>query len=305
MTLSFLLVTYNNQETIEACLASIVRFTSASFEIVVADNSPNGETLAAVRRFISAHPNTAVQVLYAQGNIGFSRACNLAARSACGEYLFFLNPDTQLLNDAAPMLAACLQKNPRALAAGPALFDSAGNLTRTCRNLPTLSRIILDATGLDSWLGAYKLTRFPHDHPRPVEQIMGAAMLLRRSDYERLGGLDERFFIYFEEVDLCKRLRELGGEIWFWPEARVQHLAGRSCEAEAVRARMIFTLRASRKKYFRKHFGVFGGAAIELVNRLEGIEKSVVLAALWLLRRKPGDREKACGFWAVATGIAP
>jgi N-acetylglucosaminyl-diphospho-decaprenol L-rhamnosyltransferase len=164
---------------------------------------------------------------------------------------------------------------------------------------------MLDATGLDSWLGCYKLTRFKHNRPRQVEQIIGAAILIRRRDYERLNGMDEQFFIYFEEVDLCKRLQEIGGEIWFWPEAQVQHLAGRSCETDSVRTRMIFVLRESRRKYFAKHYGFLGGLALEAVNRVEGMQKAIVLFAFWLLRRKRAYREKAYGFWAVATGTAP
>jgi len=302
---SFVVVSYNNADTIEACLRSISERTAESYEIVVVDNSPDDDTAKAVRRFLAAHSELAVRLVERRENVGFSRACNLGARAATGEFLFFLNPDTQLMNDAAALLACCLSEVRGARAAGPAIFDSSGRITRTCRNLPNLGRIILDASGLDKWCGAYKLTRFGHDTPRPVEQIIGAAILVRRLDYERLGGMDERFFVYFEEVDFCKRLMESGGEIWFWPQAQVQHFAGRSCEAGSVRARMIFVLRQSRKKYFAKHFGVLTGAALELVNRLEGLEKSLVLALLWLLRREPTYREKAAGFWAVATGITP
>ncbi len=302
---SFVIVTYKSADTIEACLSSIAACTLGSYEIVVVDNSPDEETLDAIRRFRTPHPQVAVQVVRPPENVGFSKACNLGAREAKGEFLFFLNPDARLLNDAGQLLARCLEEQPSALAAGPAIFDNAGEIARTCRNLPSLGRILLDATGLDHWFGAYKLTRFGHDRPMQVEQIIGAAIVVRRLTYERLGGMDERFFLYFEEVDFCKRLREAGGDVWFWPEARVQHLGGRSCEADSVHARMIFILRESRKKYFAKHCGAFGGAALEVVNRLEGLEKSLALAALWILLRKRSHREKAYGFWAVATGMAP
>jgi GT2 family glycosyltransferase len=303
--LSFVIVTYKSSATIEACLSSIAACTAGSYEIVVVDNSPDSETVVAVRRFMAARSEVAVRLLEPRENVGFSRGCNIGARATAGEFLFFLNPDTLLLNDAGNLLARRLEEQPRAFAAGPAIFDSAGCITRTCRNLPNLGRIILDTTGLDHWFGAYKLTRFGHDTARQVEQIIGAAIVVRRADYERLGGMDERFFVYFEEVDFCKRLREMGGEIWFAPEARVQHLAVLSCENDSVCARMIFVLRESRRKYFTKHFGVLAGAALEIVNRLEGIEKSTILAVLWILRRKRTDWEKACGFWSVATGIAP
>jgi len=302
---SFIIVTYNNPDTIGPCLYSVAALTADPFEIIVVDNSPDKRTVLAVNQFRASQVSVNIRVIEPGENIGFSRACNAGARVANGKFLFFLNPDTQLINDAAQSLAHCLEMHPSAWAAGPVLFQSDGTIARSCRNLPNLGRIVLDATGIDQWLGAYKLLRFAHDSPRKVEQIIGAAMLFRRADYESLGGMDERFFVYFEEVDFCKRIKEAGHEIWFWPEARVRHLAGRSCEASSVRARMIFTLRQSRRKYFEKHFGTFGAAALEIVNRLEGLQKFPVLALLSLLQRNQSYREKAQGFWAVATGIAP
>ena len=302
---SFLIVTYNNADSIEMCLCSINEWNSESYEVIVVDNSPGGDTALAVQRFVQSHPEQQVILIQPGDNVGFARGCNMGARRARGEFLFFLNPDTRLANDAAKLLANCFLEHPRALAAGPAIYNRAGHIERTCRNLPNLARILLDATGLDHWLGHYKLTRFQHDVARQVQQIIGAAMLVRRADYERLGGMDECFFIYFEEVDLCKRLLDAGGEIWFWPKARVHHLGGGSCEASPVRARMIFILRESRKKYFVKHFGALYALGLEIINRVEGLQKSLVLALLWTVKRKSTYREKAQGFWAVTTGIAP
>ena len=304
-TVSFVIVTYNSADTIELCLASIAGHTAQSYEVAVVDNSPTDETAGAVQRFAAAHPEVQLHLIRPKENVGFGRGCNLGARHSSGKYLFFLNPDTQLMNDAAASLVQCLSEHPGALAAGPAIFDSEGTVTRTCRRLPNLGHVVLDATGLDRWFGAYKLTRFAHDQAKQIDQVIGAAMVMRRRDYERLGGMDEQFFIYFEEVDLCKRIQQAGGEIWFWPDAQVQHLAGHSCETDSVRARMIFVLRESRKKYFTKHYGVLGGLALEAVNRMEAIEKVTVLMALWMLQRKRAHREKAQGFWAVATGVAP
>jgi N-acetylglucosaminyl-diphospho-decaprenol L-rhamnosyltransferase len=302
---SFIIVTYNNAGTIVACLSSIAANTTMEYEIVVVDNSPDNETALAVERFDQSQAEPATTLIKNSENIGFGRACNVGARRAHGKFLFFLNPDTRLQNDASALLADCFRRYPAAKAAGPAICDTAGRIARTCRNFPTLARIILDATGLDRVLGAYKLTRLQHQRARKVEQIMGAAMLVRGVDYDGLGGMDERFFMYFEEVDLCKRLTQAGGERWFWPEARVQHLAGVSAEAEPVRARMIYVLRESRRKYFEKHCGTAGARWLELINRLEGLQNSAILRMLWMIRRRRADREKARGFWAVATGLAP
>lgn len=302
---SFVIVTYKNAGTIAVCLSSIAANTTREYEILVVDNSPDNETALAVERFMRSQAEPAVTVIKTTENLGFGRACNVGAGRASGKFLFFLNPDTRLENDASALLVDCFRRYPAAKAAGPAMCDIAGRIARTCRNLPTLSRIVLDATGLDRLFGAYILTRFQHQRARKVEQIIGAAMLVRRADYHDLGGMDERFFMYFEEVDLCKRLSEAGGEIWFWPEARVRHLAGASAEAEPVRARMIYVLRESRRKYFEKHRGTAVARWLELINRFEGLQKSAILWMLWMVRGRRADREKARGFWSVATGLAP
>jgi N-acetylglucosaminyl-diphospho-decaprenol L-rhamnosyltransferase len=302
---SFIIVTYNNAGTIVACLSSIAANTTMEYEILVVDNSPDNETVLAVERLIRSQAEPAVTIIKTTENLGFGRACNVGAGRASGKFLFFLNPDTRLRNDASALLADCLRRYPAAKAAGPAICDTGDRIAPTCRNLPTLSRIVLDATGLDRLFGAYKLKRFQHQKARKVEQIIGAAMLVRRADYDDLGGMDERFFMYFEEVDLCKRLTEAGGEIWFWPEARVQHLAGVSAEAEPVRAQMIYVLRESRRKYFEKHCGTASARWLELINRFEGLQKSAIFGMLWMIRGRRADREKARGFWSVATGLAP
>ena len=303
--ISFVIVTYNSADTIEACLASIERYTTGSFEAVVVDNSPDEETAVIVKRFLESHDGVAFRLDKTNDNLGFAKGCNRGAKETTGHYIFFLNPDTELLNDAVGEMLACIKEHPLAVAVGPAIFGSDGTVTTTCRYLPTASRIMLDATGIDRWAGAYRMTHFSHREPRRVEQIMGAAMLIPRDTYWQADGMDERFFIYYEEVDLCKRLMEAGGEVWFWPAARVQHIAGVSTDAPAVRASMIYILRESRKKYFRKHFGFPEALMIDIVDRIEGVAKWIVLSLMGMLRGCASDREKARGFLSVALGSAP
>jgi N-acetylglucosaminyl-diphospho-decaprenol L-rhamnosyltransferase len=303
--ISFVIVTYNSADTIEACLTSIERHTMVPFEAVVVDNSPDEETAMAVARFLEFRDGVTFRLDKTDNNLGFAKGCNRGAREVTGDYIFFLNPDTELLNDAGAEMLRCMKEHPLALAVGPAIFGRDGTVTATCRNLPTVGRIVLDATGIDRWVGAYRMTHFSHREPRRVEQIIGAAMLISRDAYWRAEGLDERFFIYYEEVDLCKRLLEAGGEVWFWPAAEVRHLAGASTDAPSVRAGMIYILRESRKKYFRKHFGVRGELMIDIIDRMEGAAKWAVLNIMGMLRGRASDREKARGFLAVALGSAP
>jgi GT2 family glycosyltransferase len=299
---SFVIVSYQSQDTIADCLKSIVRFTAAPCEIIVVDNSPNDATSVAVKRFRKRFTTVDVSVLKPGKNIGFAAACNLGALSSRGNFIFFLNPDTELINDATSELESCLLTHTDAIIAGPMISGADGRVTRTCRAFPTLGRILLDATGIDKWVGSYKMTRFSHQSPRSVDQVIGAALLIRRESFKELGGFDERFFIYFEEVDLCKRAKDRRGEVWFWPAARVRHLAGVSCEADTVRARMICTLRHSRTLYFQKHFGALGQFGIRLVNFLEGFAKGIVFSSFRFISRRTDHKERAKGYWSVAMG---
>jgi hypothetical protein len=176
-----------------------------------------------------------------------------------------------------------------------------GTITRTCRNLPTWWRILLDATEIDRITGSYVLMKFAHDRPRRVEQIIGACFFVGRKTFESFNGFDERFFMYYEEVDLCKRLLDSGGEIWFRPEARVMHLAGESTQTLSAAAEMTAILRRSRTLYFEKHFSLFHQVMVSGINRLEGFLRGTAFLFLYLIRGNDLDREKARGYAKVFT----
>ncbi|MCC8190059.1 MAG: glycosyltransferase family 2 protein [Planctomycetes bacterium] len=291
------IVAYNSENCIEPCLESV--FTGAGRRAaVVVDNSPGEATAAAVARFQADHPDREVTLIRRPDNIGFAAGCNLGARGRDEDYLLFLNPDTTLEPEALDRLVAFLRDNPPAWLAGPQIRDEAGLVVRTCRALPTPFRIFLDATGLDRLVGRYRLLRFDHQSARPVEQIIGACILIRRARFEALGGFDERFFIYFEEVDLCRRVLAAGGEVWFRPEAGVRHRGGASCEVAATLSRSPGYLRRSRAQYFAKWFGLLPQHLVSGITLAECVGKFLVLSVL-ALAGSPERRARRDGFLAV------
>lgn len=297
---SIIIVTYHNEETIESCIASIHEQTSLPYEIIVVDNSQDRLTLDRLVSLKELYPGLELEIIRPSHNLGFAKACNLGARTARGSHLMFLNPDTAFLNDVAQLLTAFMKKQRNAAVVGPMILDEDGKVTPTCRNLPTVLRIFLDATGLDNRIGAYKLVRFSHATTREVQQIIGACFFISRIIFQALQGFDERFFIYFEEVDLCKRVLDEGYQVWFHPEARVIHSRGASTENLRDLARMIVVLRKSRALYFEKHFAPRQRILLELVTRCEGLARGFLYATLWMCSRKPLHREKARGYWQVA-----
>jgi len=296
---SIIIVAFRNEETIEPCLASIKQQVSLHYEVIVVDNSPDDLTVRRIGDFIKKTPRFPITLLEPGENTGFASGCNSGAARAQGDYLMFLNPDTCLQNDAARLLANFLKDHPGAELVGPMVLEPTGRIVPTCRNLPNLRRIISGVTGLDRFVGAYVLSRFPHDRPRRVEQIIGACFFLHQRTFRRLNGFDERYFMYFEEVDFCRRLIDSGSEIWFWPEARIMHRAEVSTKREDQVAAMIHTLRCSRRLYFEKHFSRIHHILLDVINRLEGISRGLVFCYLYLCRGRIHDLEKARGYFKV------
>ncbi len=297
--LSIIIVTYNNENTIENCLDSIWCHIGSDLEVIVVDNSENSMTAGKIKQFIRDHQKREIKMIEPEQNIGFARGCNLGAKNATGKYLMFLNPDTIIKNDIYSYLKKCLETYPETGIAGPKMIDADGRIIKTCRNLPTGLNIFLDVIGIDRVLGTYQLVRFPHRRIRYVEQVIGACFFMKKDLFKQLNGFDERFFIYFEEVDFCKRTSDLGLKTIFCPQAEIVHISGTSCESEKTVARMIAQLRFSRKLYFQKHFVKGQVFIINILNRLEGILKGAFFVCLYGITGKRYFNEKAIGFLSI------
>lgn len=297
---SVILVTYRNEATIQACLASLFQHATVPLEAVVVDNSPDQATWARLQA-CRVHWPAEVTLLRPDRNLGFGAGCNLGVLHARGEFLLFLNPDTILSTNILQTFLDWWRSHPRAGLLGPQVCDAQGRTERTCRNLPTVGGMLLDATGLDRVFGVYRLLHFAHDHPRQVPQLIGACLFTSRHRFQTMAGFDERFFVYYEEVDLCKRMAEAGLEIWFLPQARIVHAAGTSCESESSAAAMVAQLRNSRMCYFKKHFGPGAVAVVAGINVLEALGKAAILAGCHMITKQRRQLEKARGFWRVAT----
>jgi GT2 family glycosyltransferase len=249
-TLAIVIVTYNARDEILACLESVVGHTHPFLtEIVVVDNASSDGTADAVRRRWPA-----VKVIDAGGNLGFARANNLGIRSTTAEFVLLLNPDTLVPPGAIPTLVRGLAVHPDAAAAGPRLIDADG--------FPELSfGWSMSPMGelRQKIVGGLHRRRFRHV-VRTVDRwartagrrewVSGACLLARRADLDAVGLLDERFFMYAEDVDLCVMLRQRGREILFVPQAEVVHLRGRSAGRNPATERL---RRASQLAYYEKH----------------------------------------------------
>jgi N-acetylglucosaminyl-diphospho-decaprenol L-rhamnosyltransferase len=242
--LAILIVSHNTKPDLESCLASLhLNPPALSHEIVVIDNASSDGSVAAVR---SRWPE--VRVIALATNAGFARANNEGIRQTASELVLLLNSDTIVPAGAIDRLASAMRELPRAAIVGPRLVNGEG--------LPEVSFGRMMAPAAE--LGRKMLTRFAGSkrivrmtsQPRLVDWVSGACLLVRRSDAEAAGLLDERYFMYCEDVDFCAAVRAHGGRVYFTPAAEVVHLKGRSTVTPTSRDE---TYRRSHLAFYRKH----------------------------------------------------
>jgi GT2 family glycosyltransferase len=244
-------------ETIES--AGAVAAAAPEAEVVVVDNASQDDVAA---RLATEVPSASAVVETA--NRGYGAACNRGARETSRPFLFFLNSDAVVQPGALDALAAALERDPRAALVGPRLENPDGTLQPSILRLPTLRRIFCESSGLAflsrGRLRGHSATHEDHSRAQAVEAVKGAALLVRRTAFEEVGGFDEAYFLYGEESDLAARLTRRGWRILFEPAARVVHRGGAS-GGDALFGQ----LNASLAKYVERHQGIVAGAAARIV----------------------------------------
>jgi GT2 family glycosyltransferase len=242
MDVSIVIVSYNARADLERCLESLHRSPlSASHEIVVVDNQSSDGSAEAAAKW----PN--VRVIPTGANLGFARATNIGIRASSGTHLLLLNSDTVVPAGAIDRLLAELQRDPGAAVVGPRLVDAAG------RAELSYGRMIGPFNELRQKIRSRRpalvdrLTRHRHS----PDWVSGACLLVRRADAETVGLLDERFFMYTEDVDFCLAIKARGRRIVFMPEVEVVHLRGRSVATAPVATQAAY--RRSQIAFYEKH----------------------------------------------------
>jgi len=222
---SVIIVTRNTCALTCAAIQSVLEsHDSLAKQIIVVDNGSTDET----PRVLPAQ-FTNVLYSYNTANLGFARACNLAAQRATGEFLLLLNSDCRLKSDSLGEAIGWMRQHSDCAVAGAQLLNADGSAQNSIANIPSLATELLNK----SLLRRLFPRRFPGKEQRfmepiEVESVIGAFMLIRRSGWQTLGGLDERYFFFFEETDFCVEARRQGWKIFHLPQVQVWHEQGRS-----------------------------------------------------------------------------
>lgn len=249
------------------------------FDIWVVDNASADNSTQMVReRFPEVH------VLENRENVGFARANNQAIQRCTGKYVLLLNPDTLVQPAALQALVEFLEKHPQAGAGGARIHNPDGSLQISSHPRPTLFRELWRMFHLDSLspYAAYPLTKWDPDQPQEVDVLTGACLLLRKQVLDRVGFLDEDYFMYSEEVDLCYRIQRAGWHLYWVPQAEVMHFGGQSTQQAPTE--MFLNLYHSKIIYFRKHYGWLAAQLYKLILRIAALSR-LMLAPFAIFER--------------------
>ena len=302
--LSIVVLNWNVRDLLDRCLASL-RSGRYTLEIIVVDNASQDDSVAMVR---AKYPHAVV--LANTENRGFTGGNNQGIAASCGRYVMVLNPDTEVLGDTLDRLVIYLDEHPSVGAIGPQLLNPDQSVQSSRRRFPTLTTAFFESTWLQGLaprgiLAHYYMDDVTPDHTHEVDWLNGACTVFRREVIDRVGMYDaQNFFMYSEELDLCRRVKEAGWLVVYLPEAQVVHHVGQSSD-QAVAARHIY-FQTSKVHYFRKWHGAFPASVLRvflLSQYLWQIGLESVKSLLGSQRELRQQRIKA--YWQVVrTGLA-
>ena len=255
--LSVVIVTWNSEDEIDACIGSILKTAREhgfdDYEIIIVDNASGDETV----NIIEGYGSDRIRLIVNGENTGYTKASNQGIETAKGEYVLLLNPDTVIKGNALRGLVDYLKGKGGAGAAAPQLLNEDGTIQKSCRKLPRYPDMFFEMSLLaavfpkSSFFARWKMNYFDHNSEQPVEQPMAAALMIKKRVLDNVGNMDSRYQMFFNDVDLCRKILDSGKDIMFYPAEKIVHAKGKSVYKD--RARMIKIWNDDCLKYFKKY----------------------------------------------------
>ncbi|MBI4128080.1 MAG: glycosyltransferase family 2 protein [Parcubacteria group bacterium] len=260
---SIIIVNYQSTAYLFRLLASIERFLDASFEVIVVDNGSDEYERKRLTSVLTGRRRHTVTLMANDTNRGFGAACNQAAKHASGATLIFLNPDTELIDNSLSLVPDYLAKNPEVGIVGGILLDEGRRRLRfTYGKDPSLQNYLLRRVWFNHILPPQAKHGIEND-PFESDWVSGALLAMPKELLREVGGFDEAFFLYFEDIDLCRRVRAQGKQVIVHPAVQIVHYGGRSFKNRRLQKRFYY---ASQTKFFRKHYGIFASLMVRIVR---------------------------------------
>lgn len=251
------IVNWNSGDYLFKCVQSIFLKSDENFigQVIIIDNHSSDDSLQKINNHVKLF------IIQNTENNGFSKACNQGFKLCTSPYILLLNPDTQLLNTTLADCITFMNGHSDIDILGCQLLDDSGIISPSCARFPSPLHYFYDAVGLSKiapkiFHPGVLMTDWDHKESRKVDQVMGAFMFMRNSIFEKLGYFDERFFVYYEELDFSKRLAQLGGTSFYNSDINAVHSGGGT--TNNVKTFRLFLNLSSRLQYAKKHFSFFG-----------------------------------------------
>lgn len=296
--ISFIIINYNLANEIDHCLSSLIETTSPNnqinYEVIVVDNNSPEKNLPGIEEKYKCYN---IRFYYLNENLGFGKGCNFGFSKASGDYICFLNPDTVIKENIFLSVINLFKSDgsigiigPRQETRGP-FFDFSAGFS------PNIFFELFNLLGLGVFLEGFIISlygRLKKDAKINVNWILGAAVFIKASLFDKIGGFDSDYFMFFEELDLCKRVAGQGLKILYCPEFRIHHIGSVSGKKDYTS----FTIRtyASKKIFFNKHFKSFYGFIMKSLLRLQ-IFSQILIWSILYMRNKEKSRQKLKAFF--------
>ena len=289
--ISIIIVTWNSEKWIKRCLDWILATSGdLKIEIIVVDNFSKDKTLEILKLYGSQ-----IKLIQNPSNLGYAKGCNQGLKIALGNYILLLNPDTGITENSLKKMRDFMEKTPDVGALGPQLVDFEGQIQPSCRRFPNYKLLLWELSGLSRLcpkskiFGAWKMGDFDFKSTREVEQPMGSALFLRKKVIDQIGLMDERFFLFYNDVDFCYRIKQAGWKIYFYPEVKIFHSKGAS--TGQVKIKKIILSHWGHFLYLKKYQGS-GLKAILLLSFGLGLFFSSLLRIVFNFLKKFSPTKK-------------
>ncbi len=261
---SLIVINYNQKELLKECLKNIEEAKiNLSYEIVVVDNASKDGSQEFLSNFkFSADWRTNFKFILNDVNAGFARAINQGIKNSFGEYILFLNPDVVVLPGSIEKMVDFMERHSKCGVCGPKLVNPDGSIQDSCRRFPKWYTPFVRRSFLknlswgkrhDNW---YLMKDFDHQEKQEVDWLMGAVLLVRRQALDRVGLIDERYFLYFEDIDWCRSFRQHGYKVYYLAEAKMYHYYQRLSTSKGLLRSLFYKFSwihlVSAIKYFLK-----------------------------------------------------
>ncbi len=309
--LSIIIVSWNVRDLLRDCINSIIAGCGdLNVEVIIVDSASSDGSPQMVLDEFPQDQFSWIRLIACDQNVGFPKGNNIGMQTAVGRHILLLNPDTVVLADALPQMVAYVDTHPDVGGLGPQLLNPDKSIQSSRRRFPTLATAFFESTWLEPYaptklLQNYYAQDLPDNAVADVDWVMGAALLVPATVIAQIGGMDEAYFMYSEELDWCRRIKDAGWRVVYYADAQIIHYTGKSSE-QAVTARHINFQRA-KLRYFRKFNGRFSAFILRLFLLCNYLWQIMVEGMKGVLGHKRSlRRQRIHAYWQVLrSGLRP